>query len=54
MQIDRALGWITDSRSVVSVHSEIADDKGPASRNSGKPLQVNTRVSVWTRAVKQR
>src|SRR5206468_8296416 len=27
MQIDRALGWITDARSVVSVHSEIADER---------------------------
>lgn len=54
MQIDRALGWITDARSVVSVHSEIADDRASKAQYSGKPLQIQTKVSVWTRAMKQR
>lgn len=52
MQIDRALGWITDARSVVSVRSEIADDR--PSKNSTEPVHINTRISVWTRAMKQR
>lgn len=54
MQIDRALGWITDARSVVSVHSEIADEGGSRAQYSGKPLLIQTKVSVWTRATKQR
>jgi len=54
MQIDRALGWITDARSVVSVHSEIADDRASKAQYSGKPLEIQTKVSVWTRAMKQR
>ena len=52
LQIDRALGWITDARSVISVRSEIAEKS--LSRNSGKPLRIQTKVSVWSRAVKQR
>jgi hypothetical protein len=51
LQIDRALGWITDARTVISVHSQIADDR--ASKAPAKPLLVETKVSVWTRAVKQ-
>lgn len=52
MQIDRALGWITDAKSVISVRSEIADERS-ASRTPAKPLLIQTKVSVWTRAVKQ-
>jgi hypothetical protein len=54
LQINRALGWITDARSVISVRSEIADDRVPSAQSNGKPLQIQTKVSVWTRAVKQR
>lgn len=52
MQIDRALGWITDAKSVINVHSEIADERS-ASQPSTRPLLIQTKVSVWTRAVKQ-
>ena len=52
MQIDRALGWITDSKSVISVRSEIADEHSSPGKTA-KPLQVQTKVSVWARAVKQ-
>lgn len=54
IQIDRALGWISDAHSVISVRSEIADDRSSSSPNAGKPMQIQTKVSVWTRAVKQR
>lgn len=54
MQIDRALGWITDARSVVSVLSEIADGRPSSLQHSAKPLQIHTKVSVWARAMKQR
>ena len=53
MQIDRALGWITDARSVVTVKSEIADDAPSSSRRAAKPLQIHTKVTIWTRAMKQ-
>lgn len=54
IQIDRALGWITDARSVVSVRSEIADERSSSAQYSGKPLEIHTKVSVWTRATKRR
>ena len=54
IQIDRALGWITDARSVISVRSEIADEGSRPTQNPAKPLRVQTKVSVWTRAVKQK
>jgi hypothetical protein len=52
MQIDRALGWITDAKSVISVHSEIAEERSARERPA-KPLLIQTKISVWTRAVKQ-
>ncbi|MBA3644804.1 MAG: hypothetical protein H0W63_01370 [Gemmatimonadaceae bacterium] len=52
MRIDRALGWITDAKSVISVRAEIADER-PSQRKVAKPLEVQTKISVWTRAVKQ-
>lgn len=54
IQIDRALGWITDARSEISVRSEIADEGSRPTQNLAKPLRVQTKVSVWTRAVKQK
>jgi len=53
MQIDRALGWITDARSVVSMRSEIMTD-GSARNGPKRPVQVHTKVSVWARAMKTR
>lgn len=49
MQINRALGWITDARSVISVKSRIPS----ASRSTppAKPMDVQTRVTVWARAM---
>jgi hypothetical protein len=43
LQIDRALGWITDARTTISMRSRAA---------APKPVQVRTRVTVWSRAVK--
>lgn len=54
LQVDRALGWITDARSVINVRSEIADERSSSARSAGKPLRIQTKVSVWTRAMKQR
>lgn len=55
IQIDRALGWITDARSVISVKSEMGEKSvASPSRRSNRPVEVNTKVSSWTRAVKVR
>lgn len=43
LQIDRALGWITDARTTITMRSRA---KAP------KPVQIRTRVTVWSRAVK--
>ncbi len=53
MQIDRALGWITDARSVVRMRSEIMAG-GDGNDRSKHPVQVHTKVSVWARAMKAR
>lgn len=52
MQIDRALGWITDARSVISMRSEIS--AGNAAKSPRRPVQIHTKVSVWARAMKAR
>lgn len=54
IQINRALGWITDAKSVITVRSEIPDEATQVARKPGRPLKIETRVSVWSRAVKQR
>jgi hypothetical protein len=54
IQLNRALGWITDTRSVITLRSEIPDDAMMPPQKSGRPVNVQTRVKVWSRAVKQR
>jgi len=54
MQIDRALGWITDAKSIIIVRSEIADAAAAPAGRPTRPVQVLTRISVWTRAMKVR
>ena len=53
LQIDRALGWITDARSVMSVKSRIGTF-GSSQQRPAHPMQVYTRVTVWARAMKAR
>jgi hypothetical protein len=54
IQIDRRLGWITDSRSAIVVKSTIAAAaarKGEAERG---PMVVRTRITQWIRAMRAR
>lgn len=54
IQIDRRLGWITDSRSTIQVRSSIAAftaQKGEAQRG---PMLVKTRITQWIRAMRAR
>jgi len=54
IQIDRRLGWITDSRSSIIVRSTIASAparKGEAQRS---PMQVRTKITQWIRATRVR
>jgi hypothetical protein len=54
IQIDRRLGWITDSKSTIIVNSTITS----ASRRTGEPdrpaMQVRTKITQWIRAMRAR
>lgn len=53
IQIDRRLGWITDSKSTIIVRSMITsapDRRGDAQR----PMQVRTKITQWIRAMRAR
>ena len=54
LQIDRRLGWITDSRSSIIVRSTIAS--GPLRKGEPQraPMQVRTKITQWIRAMRQR
>lgn len=54
IQIDRRLGWITDSKSSIIVRSTIVakpPKKGEAER---APMQVRTKITQWIRAMRAR
>ena len=53
IQIDRRLGWITDSRSSIIVRSTIASTgrKGEPQR---APMQIRTKITQWIRAMRAR
>ncbi len=54
IQIDRRLGWITDSKSSIIVRSTIAvppSRKGEAER---APMEVRTKITQWIRAMRAR
>ena len=54
IQIDRRLGWITDSKSSIIVHSTI--ESAPDSRGDpkGEPMQVRTKITQWIREMRVR
>jgi hypothetical protein len=54
IQIDRRLGWITDSRSTIIVRSTIPS--GPLRKGEPQraPMQVRTKITQWIRAMRQR
>lgn len=54
IQIDRRLGWITDSRSSIIVRSTIASVPGRKGEPQRSPMQVRTRITQWIRAMRAR
>ncbi len=54
IQIDRRLGWITDSRSTIVVKSTIAASAPRRGQASRGPMVVHTRITQWIRAMRGR
>jgi hypothetical protein len=54
IQIDRRLGWITDSRSSIIVRSTIAAAPPQKGGPQGAPMQVRTKITQWIRAMRTR
>lgn len=54
IQIDRRLGWITDSRSSIVVRSTIAAAPARKGEPQGAPMQVRTKITQWIRAMRTR
>ena len=54
IQIDRRLGWITDSRSSIIVRSTIAAAPARKGGPQGAPMQVRTKITQWIRATRTR
>jgi len=54
IQIDRRLGWITDSRSSIIVQSTIAAAPSQKGGPQGAPMQVRTKITQWIRAMRTR
>jgi hypothetical protein len=52
IQIDRRLGWITDSKSTIIVRSTIVPP--PRSGEARSPMQVRTKITQWIRAMRAR
>jgi len=54
IQIDRRLGWITDSRSTIQVRSTIAAVSARKGETQRGPMVVRTRITQWIRAMRAR
>ena len=54
IQIDRRLGWITDSKSSIIVRSTIAQTPTRKGDPQIAPMQVRTRITQWIRAMRAR
>ena len=54
IQIDRRLGWITDSRSSIIVRSTIESAPDRRGDPKGAPMQVRTKITQWIRAMRVR
>ena len=52
IQIDRRLGWITDSRSTIIVRSTVAAPPGRKGAPRGAPMDVRTKITQWIRAMR--
>jgi len=54
IQIDRRLGWITDSKSSIIVHSTIESAPDGRGDPKGEPMEVRTKITQWIRAMRAR
>jgi hypothetical protein len=54
IQIDRRLGWITDSKSSIIVRSTIASTPARKGEPQRSPMQVRTKITQWIRAMRVR
>lgn len=54
IQIDRRLGWITDSKSSIIVRSTVAAGPGRKGAPQAAPMQVRTKITQWIRAMRNR
>ena len=54
IQIDRRLGWITDSKSSIIVRSTIGSVPGRKGEPLRSPMQVRTKITQWIRAMRAR
>jgi hypothetical protein len=54
IQIDRRLGWITDSKSSIIVRSMIAANPSKKGEAERAPMQVRTKITQWIRAMRAR
>jgi hypothetical protein len=54
IEIDRRLGWITDSKSSIIVHSTIESAPDHRGDPKGEPMQVRTKITQWIRAMRAR
>ncbi len=54
IQIDRRLGWITDSKSSIIVRSTISSAPTRPGEPERAPMQVRTKITQWIRAVRVR
>ncbi len=54
IQIDRRLGWITDSKSSILVRSTVAANPARRGAPAGSPMQVRTKITQWIRAMRTR
>ena len=54
IQIDRRLGWITDSKSTIIVRSTITSASSKKGEPEREPMQVRTKITQWIRAMRAR
>jgi len=54
IQIDRRLGWITDSKSSIIVRSTIASNSTRKGEPERAPMEVRTKITQWIRAMRAR
>jgi hypothetical protein len=54
IQIDRRLGWITDSKSSIIVRSSIASNRTRKGEPERAPMEVRTKITQWIRAMRAR